>query len=242
MKRTIKNKNISVSIENNLIISIMFNGTEILNTTKKWAKKFPILFPAIGLNKSFEVFEKKYNIAKHGFWNDLIFAVETTGTKIILTSDANHETYPFDFKIKQIISIDDNKIKISTTIDGETPYQFGYHPAFNYDNGTLKIDSISVNINKDFTIEKDNLSTTNISDLNWEKVDTFITEQKTFELINNKYTLLFSSNMPYTAIWTNGDKYVCIEPWSGLPSLAKPDDDIIKKETFNLEIELKENK
>ena len=240
----IKNKNIVVEVGEKLIDSIKFKDQEILNTTKKWVKKFPVLFPAIGQKKSFLIGDKEYPIKRHGFWNEIDFVKRKIINTISLSGSIDRKDYPGYIEIDQYVTLNDNKIDITTMFTGsETKMQFGYHPAFNYDLGQLayKGKAIAIDVNNK-RIDM-NLDINNIEELDWENIDTFILETQDIELINKKYSINISTNMKYIALWTNGDKYICIEPYSNLPGLIVKDDNIILDgNPLNMTIELKERK
>lgn len=221
-------KNINLKLKGSLLDSIKYGETEILNTTSNWIKKSPILFPAIGLDKTLSVKGQDYKIAKHGFWNDIEFDIKEHDEGFVLSGKVEHPTYPFAFEVDQYILVNRNKVSYTTAFTGpEVPMQFGYHPAFNYDKGGLKINSKAICINKDFSKSELDINITNLSELPWNKVDTFIFELQELTLENEKYDLTVKTNMKYIAVWTNGDKFICLEPWSNLPTHAKKDDNML---------------
>lgn len=240
----IKNKKITVEVGDKLIESIKFNDIEILNTTKNWTKKFPILFPAIGQGKSFFIKDKEYPIGKHGFWNDIEFEKRKIINTISLTGKIDRKDYPGYIEIDHYVILNDNKIDITTMFTGsEVEMQFGYHPAFNYDLGQLnyKGKAIAVNL-KGERVDLD-LDINNIEELDWKNIDTFILETKELELFNKEYSIKVSTNLKYIALWTNGDKFICMEPYSNLPSIINKSDNIILDgEPLNMAIEIKDKK
>ena len=239
----ISNKFIKIEMNQSLVDSIEYKGKEILNTTKKWTKKSPILFPAIGPNKEFKIKEDVYKIPKHGFWNDIEFDITSSSNGIILSGNEENASYPFYIEADQYILLDKNKITYTTTFTGQPiPMQFGYHPAFNYDLGGLKIKQEKINIiNSDMTNSIMDIDINNISELPWDKVDTFIFKTNELVLENKEYNVIVKTNMDYIALWTNGDKYICIEPWSNLPALIIPDDNLLLNDSsFIMEIIIEE--
>ena len=240
----IKNKNIVVEVEEKGINSIKYKNQEILNTTKKWAKKFPILFPAIGQKKSFFIKDKEFPIMKHGFWNEINFDKRKIINTISLTGNINRKDFPGYIEIDHYVILNDNKIDVSTMFTGtEVDMQFGYHPAFNYDLGQLKYKgkAIAIDLN-DKRVDME-LDINNINELDWKNIDTFIMEIQEMELVNKNYSIKISTNMKYMALWTNGDKFICIEPYSNLPGLIEKNDNIILDgEPLTMAIEIKERK
>ncbi|NQZ66142.1 MAG: hypothetical protein HRT99_02940 [Mycoplasmatales bacterium] len=235
----IKNNLIKLKLAKNEIDSIKYKDNEILNTTQRWQKKFPILFPAIGLWKAFEVNESKYPIRKHGFWKKLELNKSLHENRIELKGVSNESEYPFKINIFQSITIDKNWIEVSTKLSGkEVPFQFGYHPAFNYDLGNFKLKTKAYTIKHDLTTDQVNLDINHISELDWQNVDTFIINNQELVLENKEYNLKITTNLPYIGIWTNGDKYLCIEPWSNLPAVFKEDNSIINNQEMKMKIEI----
>lgn len=234
---TIQDGKLKLTLEGNEISSIDFNGTEVLNTTKKWSKKFPVLFPAIGPNKSYVINDVNYSIPRHGFWKELDFGIEKKKNELRLVKEVQaRKDYPFIFLAEQKIKvqkrltkgIESHKVVVSTTFEAKKafPMQFGYHPAFNYDSGEIEMQGETITLNKDGSSSKGYQIVRNIKDMDWENVDTFIIKTKEAILHNRKYSLKVKTNMKYLALWTNGDKYICIEPYSNIPALIKPNDNI----------------
>lgn len=236
-------KNIKLKMKGSLLDSIKWGDIEILNTTKNWIKKSPICFPAISLNKEYRVGDKTYQIPKHGFWNDIDFDVKESEEGVVLNGKVEHATYPFLIEAEQYILKGEDKVTYTSTFTGkDIPVQFGYHPAFNYDKGGLKINSKAICVFKDMTtVEERDINITNLSELPWDVVDTFIFELSELTLENEKYDLTVKSNMKYMAVWTNGDKYICLEPWSNLPATVTPNDNSkIDGSSYVMDIILKE--
>lgn len=219
---------IKIGLNGSLLDTMKYGDVEILNTTKKWSKKSPVLFPAIGLAKEFTIGDKTYKIKRHGFWNDIDFDIKEHDEGFVLSGKIEHETYPFPVEVDQYILVNKNKVSYTTTFTGpEIPMQFGYHPAFNYDKGGLKIKGRAICIMNDLTRKDMDVDITNLSELPWEDVDTFIFETSELTLENNDYNVVVKTNMKYMGVWTNGDKYLCLEPWSNLPALADKDDNMM---------------
>ncbi len=235
----INNELIKLEVVGNEIQSIKYKDAEILNTTRVWKKKFPVLFPAIGLKKTHIVNGKKYPIRKHGFWKELDLNKSKCGNQIVMRGFSQEKEYPFKINVFQSILLKENLIKISTKFSGEkVPYQFGYHPAFNYDLGKINFKGKAWAIKHDFSTEIVNLNIGKISELNWKNVDTFIIEEKEIIIENDNYILKITTNLPYIGIWTNRDSYICIEPWSNLPALVKEDNSIIDDKKLKMQIEI----
>ena len=100
--------------------------------------------------------------------------------------------------------------------------QMGYHPGFKVDSGKMKIKGKALAMTKDMKFEYINIDAKNTHELDWEKYDSFIFETNTFTIENDKYDLKITSNFKYTTLWTaDVDNYVCVEPYSDIPGIAK---------------------
>ena len=234
----IKNEDIKLQMNGSLVESIKFKNIEILNTTKKWKKKLPILFPAIGDKKIFNINNEEYQIPRHGFWNDINFKIQNNKNQIRLMGNGNNKNFPFNTPIEQYINLNKNKISFITKINGpKIPFQFGYHPAFNYDLGNIKYKGKAILYYLNGKIESKKINIQNIKDLDWDNVDSFILKTKSIKLENKKYCVELKTNLKYITLWTNGDKFICLEPFSNLPeNVMKNDNSKIKNQKLKMDI------
>lgn len=236
----INNKLIEIDFNGKTIDSIKFKNEETLNQTKQWVKKFPMMFPAIGLNNTFKYKKKDWPIQKHGFWNEIDFDVIQNSNSIVLNGKVDRDDYPAYVEVEQYIMLNNNVIDILTKVTGEpAPMQIGYHPAFKVDKGDMKIKGKAHVITADFKDKVEEIDVDNINDLPWEGNDTFIFEQSEFTLHNDNYDLKVSTNMKYIALWTIDTKYICIEPYSDLPGVFgdKSTNSIVDDTDWTIKIE-----
>lgn len=219
----ISNKKIDITLKNNLIDSIKFNGKETLNESKKWQKKFPILFPALGLGNVFKYKGKEWPMPKHGFWNEIPFDVSGGENMIILNGKVDRDDYPAYVEVEQYISIKENVVNLLTKVTGEpAPMQIGYHPGFKVDKGDLKVNANSLTINQDGTWFKEKINVNSVKELDFSKVESYILDVNELVLENEKYDLKITTNMKYLVLWTvDIDEYICIEPYSDIPGIIK---------------------
>ena len=105
-----------------------------------WGKKSPILFPIVGTLKddTFYFNDKAYQLSRHGFARDMVFAVTAqTASTITFTVESNEETlakYPFAFRFGITYELAENSVKVTYSVNntGKSPLYFsvGGHPAF----------------------------------------------------------------------------------------------------------------
>ncbi|MCR8613052.1 MAG: hypothetical protein NC236_01060 [Mycoplasma sp.] len=232
----IKNNKLLVKVENNLISSIIFDKKEVLNKTKIWQKKFPILFPVIGISNGWLRNNEIIELKKHGYWNDIDFEIsKISNENISLEGMLNNSIYPYSFDINQEILLNDNSIIISTKIKNTSNekafFQFGYHPAFNIDDSSkLNIKSSKViETHLDGLIKETKMdSDISISSLEFPDVDTYsFFDSNKIKLINKDMIIDVEHNHKIISIWRKDkEKFICLEPWSNLPDIAtkaKPD-------------------
>jgi len=120
-----------------------------------WGKKSPILFPIVGTlkNNTYYYQQKAYQLNRHGFARDMLFAAEKldeTSIRFILKSNAETlSVYPFSFLLIVHYTLKNNALSVTYTVKntGENVMYFslGAHPAFavpltedtNYEQYTL---------------------------------------------------------------------------------------------------------
>lgn len=116
-------------------IEYMWSGDE-----KFWGKKSPVLFPIVGglKNNSYEHNGKSYQLGRHGFARDKMFAITKQNANNIrfeLKSDEESlKIYPFNFLFSITYTLNENKLTCTydiTNTGAETMYcSVGAHPAF----------------------------------------------------------------------------------------------------------------
>lgn len=162
------------------------------------------------------------------------------------TSEQTLAQYPFDFKVYAIYEIIDEQLRFDFKVEnrgGEAmPYMFGWHPAFalwgegeiesfKLDFGNTSclthhlvtetkfisgaIESYPVENGKYSLSEHEIYSQDTLIFSDTEGVCRLYREQDEREV-----TISWSDNLPYIAIWKlakSDVRYLCLEPWSGLP-------------------------
>ena len=226
-----------------------------------WAGHAPILFPICGGLKDdkFIYLGKEYILEKHGFARHLEFEIESAGKEkavFLLKSNAKTlESYPFDFEFRVIYTLDGSRLDIEYDVknltDGEMYFTTGAHEAYACPGG---IENYSILFEK-----SENLNATvlngNLLEYKTVCIGNDVSElplkEKYFEIdalvfqdiksrkvwlknnINGKETEVDFDGFGHLLLWQKqGAKYICIEPWCGVPDFVDSDYDITKKKSI----------
>lgn len=253
------------------------NGINILwKRSAIWNGQSPILFPIVGnLKDGYYIYnEQKYEMAAHGFLKDVLFEpVKVEQSLITLKSAYTEDTfnqYPFQYEFYITYALVSNKIKIKFEIKNlEEKTMFfscGFHPGFDLEqverllgkNLYLEFSPLqvqSVQFNPQFTEKISSCNLPSQKTLTEFSQDLAIQKTVCYQGLNQIHlsgednSLRINHNLDYTAFWQkNPDpKFICIEPWSGLPDEEFTDHQLIHKKsiqalearkTFEYEIEL----
>ena len=168
---------------------------------------------------------------------------------------SNNETkkiYPFDFELRVIYSLNKNDLTVTydikNTTDGDMYFSIGAHEAYSCPNGISEW-SVIFDKNEDLiatpvdgpllTYDENVISkNTRILPLKDEyfAIDALVflnLKSRKLTLKNDKtdYEIkLDFDGFPYLLIWTKPNaKYICLEPWCGIPDFVDSDYDICKK-------------
>ena len=223
-----------------------------------WGRQAPHLFPICGkLNNGAYTYEgKEYKMEGHGFARFSMFEVESLEQdKAVLLLRANDETrksYPFEFEFRVVYTLVDSTLKVeykTTNVDTKPLYySVGGHDGYACPEGVEayklvfeKPENLDSILLKGVVLSHDilnfGINTTEL-DLKDEyfKLDTLI-----FKNLNSKRVWLknkitgaalevrfddFDNFMVWTIV---GAKYICLEPWCGLPDYFDAGSDITKK-------------
>ncbi len=154
-KSEIRRNRIMIKISNDILeVEIALKGAELQNIYNKqtkleylwdgnpgfWSKRSPVLFPIVGSlkNNRYSYKEKLYELPRHGFARDMLFAITYhSSDTVCLSLISNEETllkYPFHFIFSIRYTILQNKLKVEYLVEnkGNEPMYFsvGAHPAF----------------------------------------------------------------------------------------------------------------
>jgi len=201
---------------------------------------------------------------KHGFLNKTEFCgTQITQSEVVFTVKDSPETlamYPFSFEFTARYYLDGDTLcseyKIKNCSDDVMLYMFGLHPGFNLLGNEPK-EKFYVDIGKEMTLKQHPLIPPCVSS---ETYDRFVEGGKIF-ITNEIYehgtivldgtptsadlvgpdgrivSMSWSENFAHLCIWKAFDdaaRYVCIEPWSNLPSDGSKPDDLDEKDMVHL--------
>lgn len=223
-----------------------------------WTGRAPVLYPICGgLKDDKFVFEgKEYFLEKHGFARHKDFKVESVEddkVTFLLASDSESlKIYPFENELRITYTLIDNKVdvKYAVTNTGNKKMYFsiGAHEAYACPEGIEeyslifehKEDLRHTHSDGNLLIEEDELVAENTNELpvktKYFEIDALILlglKSRVVELKNRKTgrkVILDFNGFDDFLVWTKpGAKYLCLEPWAGLPDYVDSDYDITHK-------------
>ncbi|HEY1039911.1 MAG TPA: aldose 1-epimerase family protein [Bacteroidia bacterium] len=219
---------------------------------------FPIVGKLKNNTYTFE--GKEYHLPQHGFARDKEFKLsvqtETTVELELRNTEETQLIYPFSFRLIICYELANGLIKctykVLNTDNKEIFFSIGAHPGFicpMYENETLN--NYRIEFQEKEVSERRLLSEGLCTD-DHEKVfeepgilslssslfdkDALVFDDlrsTSLRLVSDKYCLSFNwFNMPYFGIWAKKDaeKFICIEPWSGIADSVNATGNLAKKE------------
>lgn len=223
-----------------------------------WAGHAPILFPICGKLRDgkYTYCGKEYFMSGHGFAKRSLFILEekseNSATFLLKSNEETRKCYPFDFEFRAKFTLIDNSLTIEyiTTNTGscEMYFSVGSHEAYACPEGIEEYSLV-------FDAEEDLHNSLLTGPLLNHQHDTFGKACELplkYEYFPERDTLIFEklktrkvslvhrptgrkTVVDFTGsdkllIWTmDGAKFLCIEPWCGLPDFVDTDYDITKK-------------
>ena len=211
-----------------------------------WKGKAPILFPICGsLKEKKYIFEgKEYSLPQHGFASRVEYEVEEkTQDSVTFLYASNEETkkcYPFDFEFRVTFGLEKNKLTVDYKVENKDTkamyFSAGAHEGYACPEG---YEAYSVVFSEEETLYHTVLEGPLVTDekvLIIENEKELPLKKKYFEIdaivieslksrkislvkrgASKKITLEFPGH-DHLLIWTMPEgKYVCFEPWTGLP-------------------------
>ena len=209
---------------------------------------------------------KEYFMEKHGFISDLDFdAVSVSDSELILSvkeNDATLAAYPFAFEFTAKYILDGNRLVSEYTVknnSGEVmPYMLGLHPAFAL-HGDAPKEEFCLDFGTPFTVKQYRLSAPFVNQTGFDRefpsgrlyITNEIYEKGTIILGKTKSSIDFlspagkvfrmewSDNFRNLCVWKWTDdkaRYVCIEPWTNIPSDGSKTDDLDEKKMQRLKV------
>ncbi len=222
-----------------------------------WPRHAPHLFPIVGkLKDSCYIFlNKSYQLPQHGFARDNEFKCieqdETSLTFELKASDETLKQFPFDFSLKIVYRLIENKLlthyEIFNPDLNQLYFSIGGHPAVNCplqqdesfnDYSLLFPDKKELVINalheglikketKTLTLNNNKLSVSKSLFDNDALV--FMNSQiEQISLVSEKTShgvTMECFNWPFFGIWTkkNSEHFICLEPWHGIADIENSD-------------------
>lgn len=223
-----------------------------------WGGRSPILFPICGgLKDDKYIYEgREYHLAKHGFAKKTLFAVakqDETYVDLVFTSDAEtKEVYPFDFVFHAIFELKDNRLCVDYLVENTSDkimyFSVGAHEGYACPEG---YEEYSVLFDKEETLNS-HIVNGNLLEYNtncvlengkvlplkreYFEIDALVFtsfQSRTVTLAHNTSSKRITVSFPEfdnLLLWTHPDgKFLCIEPWCGIPDFVDSDYDFVNK-------------
>lgn len=224
-----------------------------------WSGKAPVLFPICGGLKEdrYTLGGAEYTLPKHGFLRESEFEVEETKESravfILKSNEKIKASYPFDFEFRAIFEAEENRLKITYNVknlsEKDMFYSVGAHEAYSCPEG---IEEYTVEFEKKENLDASVLEGNLLSDefvRIAENTDTLPLKKEYFEIdalvfknIKSRAVTLKKNNsskkikvefgdFKYLLLWHKYDsKYMCIEPWTGIPDVCGSGFELCEKE------------
>lgn len=241
------------SVKNRDGVEFMWEGNPDI-----WSGTAPVMFPICGGLKDdkFTFNGKEYTLTKHGFAKLKEFETESitqNSVTFLLKSDADTlKSYPFEFEFRVFVSVDKNTVTVTYAVknlnDGTMYFSVGAHEAYATPEGIEaydivfdkceNLDAYELDGNL-LTYSKNNIvsnSNTLALDDKYFTIDALVFK----EHLSNSCTLtqrggtrrvkVEYDDFRFLLLWHKHlAKYICIEPWNGIPDLIDADGDITHK-------------
>lgn len=224
-----------------------------------WSGVAPVLFPICGGLKDdkYTLDGKEYDLAKHGFARKMDFAVEysdaVSAVFLLTETEETLKGYPwsFEFRIKYVLTGSAVKVTydIKNTSDSVMYTAVGGHEAYACEGG---IENYDIIFERKETLKTAKVIGTLIS----RETETVLKDSKVLPLYNEYFAVdalvltdlksrfatlrnrktgeeasVSFDGFDYLLIWTKPNAhFVCIEPWTSIPSYTDDGYDITKKE------------
>lgn len=241
------------------LISLKKDGFENIwdGNPEVWSGHAPILFPVCGQLKDgkFTYCGKEYFLGGHGFARRSLFILEekseNSATFLLKSSEETLAVYPFSFEFRARFTLSDNALVteyiVTNTDTKEMYFSVGSHEAYVCPEGIEEY-SLVFSAEEDLentllsgpllTHEHENFGTVSEFPLKYEYFpprDTLIFEKLKTRSVTLRHrptgreiTVDFEGS-DKLLIWTMDTKYLCIEPWCGLPDYVDTNYDITQK-------------
>ena len=223
-----------------------------------WDSNAPVLFPIVGglREDKYTLNGTEYTLTKHGFARGAEFELEKQAengaTLLLRSTEKTLAQFPYDLEFRVVFLLEEDKLRISYITDNKTDremfFSVGAHEGYACPNGiedyylefehaeTADRHLVDGNL-LDYTAEKV-MENTNILEL---RPNDYERDAIIFQGIKSRAVTLKHKHsdktirvdfdgFDYLGIWTKvGAKFLCIEPWCGIPDYIDSDFDITKK-------------
>ena len=242
------------------LYSKKFDFEYLWQAGKEWPKHSPILFPVVGdlKDKKIKIKGKEYPMTKHGFARDHefeVFGMQKNQITYLLKQNQQTELlYPYNFEFYVSYLLKENVLQVSYKVvntDNESLYfSVGAHPAFGLIGEKFEDNYLEFETEENAGIYVKNQILENDSQPFFDGQKLLPLSNKTFEKdalifkdIKSKHVTLknlksdrnvkINFESPYFMIWTNCEKFVCLEPAWGLDDSQNSTGNIEEKEGIN---------
>lgn len=192
---------------------------------------------------------------------DKIDNTENSITLRLTSCDRTRSMYPFDFELTVKYTLTDTlsvSFEVKNTGDEILPFTIGWHPGFMLEDGIIPTDYrvvLGKTSAERFSVLKGGMVSRDgeyyalpdnayiVNDEELAREDTIVLRDAgnectlTADAAKHTVGLRWSDNLPYLCIWRapkTEAKYICLEPWSGLPSDGSRAEDYATREMNRL--------
>lgn len=222
-----------------------------------WNGVAPILFPICGSLKEdkYQYEGREYTLSKHGFIKYTLFEVESQSQEQVVfvtrSNEKTRESYPFDFEFRAAFRLSGSTLSVEYGVKNcgrELYFSLGAHEAYACPEG---IEEYGLLFDQEETfdstrlegslIREDTIRVSEPSRLlplkeSYFKEDTLVFQQLKSRKVtlahqnsSKKITLSFPGH-DYFMVWHKpGGRYICLEPWCGLPDEVGSSYDFTRK-------------
>ncbi len=229
-----------------------------------WNGSAPVLFPVIGGLKGGEYRHegRTYKLPSHGFARGSEFAVARADVESVelrlVSSEATHEGYPFDFVLTVSFALTRTGIDVRYAVRNSGRdrmlFSIGSHPAFvvPFAGGALEnyyiLFEFEENLERWFFTDgviiagrtAEIMENSRVINLTRRCFDDGIMifknpRSREFAIANSRNSRtvrVVTDGVPYLGVWSKpgGAPFVCVEPWHGIPDMSDASGELAEKE------------
>ncbi len=249
----------AVSEEGAELKSLRVGETEFLRHDPRdpWQETAPVLFPICGgLKDDYFLYRgKKYLLPKHGFAKNRVFKGEKTAKDravfTLLPEEGDREIYPWDWRFEVIFELCGESLRVTYAVEntGEETMLFslGAHEGYALPGGmeNYRVEFETEETCPVYSVTGPLLDGGKKPFLRGEKSfvprpDMFVPDALIFkDLVSRRVSITGEDRritvdypgFPYLLLWQiPGSRYLCVEPWHGMPDSVEGDHDLSGRE------------